>query len=89
MKFFKNVKKKALVAMMTFALAIVSCVPVFAESPAGLSTVETALTNSFTQIGASMTSLVSSILPIILPIVGAIVLIYFGIKHFKSISKKA
>ena len=85
-----NLKKKLVPALMGGALAVATAVPVFAsESGTGLSSVETALTTSFTSIGSSMTSIVGKILPIALPIMGAILLIGFGIKAFKKVANKA
>ena len=87
---FMNLKKKFVPALMGGALAVATAVPVFAsESGTGLSSVETALTTSFTSIGSSMTSIVGKILPIALPIMGAILLVGFGIKTFKKVANKA
>ena len=87
-----NLKKKILPALMGGALAVATAVPVFASDAAtgtGLSSVETALTTSFTSVGSSMTSLVGKILPIALPIMGALLLVGFGIKAFKKVANKA
>ena len=87
-----NLKKKLAPALMGGALAVATAVPVFASDAAtgtGLSSVETALTTSFTSIGSSMTSLVGKILPIALPIMGALLLVGFGIKAFKKVTNKA
>ena len=87
-----NLKKKLVPAVVGAGAALASCVPVFAEgadTTSALSSVESAMTTSFTEIGTSMTGIIGKILPIALPILGASLLIGFGIKHFKSISKKA
>ena len=87
-----NLKKKIAPALMGGALAVATAVPVFASDAAtgtGLSSVETALTSSFTSVGSSMTSLVGKILPIALPIMGALLLVGFGIKAFKKVANKA
>ena len=87
-----NLKKKLVPAVVGAGAALASCVPVFAEgadTSSALSSVESAMTTSFTEIGTSMTGIIGKILPIALPILGASLLIGFGIKHFKSISKKA
>lgn len=87
-----NLKKKLAPALMGGALAVATAVPVFASDSAtgtGLSSVETALTTSFTSVGSSMTSLVGKILPIALPIMGALLLVGFGIKAFKKVANKA
>ena len=73
-------------------VAVATAVPAFASDAGvgtGLSSVETALTTSFTSVGSSMTSLVGKILPIALPIMGALLLVGFGIKAFKKVANKA
>lgn len=85
-----NLKKKIVPALMGGALAVATAVPAFAsESGSGLSSVETALTTSFTSIGSSMTSIVGKTLPIALPIMGVLLLVGFGIKAFKKVANKA
>lgn len=87
-----NLKKKLAPALMGGALAVATAVPVFASdagTSTGLSSVETALTTSFTSIGSSMTSIVGKILPVALPIMGALLLVGFGIKAFKKVANKA
>ena len=89
---FMNLKKKIAPVLMGGALAVATAVPAFASDAAtgtGLSSVETALTTSFTSVGSSMTSLVGKILPIALPIMGALLLVGFGIKAFKKVANKA
>ena len=89
---FVNLKKKLVPALMGGALAVATAVPAFASdagTSTGLSSVETALTTSFTSVGSSMTSLVGKILPIALPIMGALLLVGFGIKAFKKVANKA
>ena len=77
-----NLKKKIAPVLMGGALAVATAVPVF-------SSVETALTTSFTSVGSSMTSIVGKILPVALPIMGALLLVGFGIKAFKKVANKA
>ena len=87
-----NLKKKIAPVLMGGSLAVATAVPVFASDAAtgtGLSSVETALTTSFTSIGSSMTSVVGKILPVALPIMGALLLVGFGIKAFKKVANKA
>ena len=88
---FMNLKKKFAPVLMGGALAVATAVPVLASdsSGSGLSSVETALTTSFTSIGSSMTSIVGKILPIALPIMGSLILVGFGINAFKKVSNKA
>lgn len=87
-----NLKKKFAPVLMGGALAVATAVPVFASDAGagtGLSFVETALTTSFTSIGSSMISIVGKILPVALPIMGALLLVGFGIKAFKKVANKA
>lgn len=86
-----NLKKKIAPVLMGGALAVATAVPVFASESAGtgLSSVESALITSFTSIGSSMTSVVGKILPIVLPIMGVLLLVGFGIKAFKKVANKA
>lgn len=89
---FMNLKKKIAPVLMGGALAVATAVPVFASdagTSTGLSFVETALTTSFTSIGSSMISVVGKILPVALPIMGALLLVGFGIKAFKKVANKA
>lgn len=89
---FMNLKKKIAPVLMGGALAVATAVPVFAadaSTSTGLSFVETALTTSFTSIGSSMISIVGKILPVALPIMGALLLVGFGIKAFKKVANKA
>ena len=89
---FMNLKKKIAPVLMGGALAVATAVPVFASDAStstGLSSVETALTTSFISIGSSMTSVVGKILPVALPIMGALLLVGFGIKAFKKVANKA
>ena len=51
--------------------------------------ISTALTTSFTSVGSELTGIISSVLPIALPIVGGVMVVVFGIKIFKKITGKA
>lgn len=84
-----NLKKKLVPLAAGAALAVTSAVPVFASEATGLAAVESALTTSFTSVGSSMTGMVGKILPIALPIMGALLLVSFGIKAFKKVANKA
>lgn len=84
-----NLKKKFVPAVAGAGAAMASCVPVFAAEGGSLSSVESALTTSFTEVGSSMTGMVTKILPIALPVMGALLLVGFGIKAFKKIANKA
>lgn len=48
-----------------------------------------ALTDSFTEIGTSLTGIISSVLPIALPVIGGLVVVSVGIKIFKRVTAKA
>lgn len=85
-----NLKKKLVPLAACAALAVTSAVPVLASGDTtGLAAVESALTTSFTSVGSSMTGMVGKILPIALPIMGALLLVSFGIKAFKKVANKA
>ena len=51
--------------------------------------ISTALTTSFTAVGSELTGIISSVLPIALPIVGGVMVVVIGIKIFKKITGKA
>lgn len=87
-----NLKKKLVPAVVGAGAALASCVPVFAEgadTTSALSSVESAMTTSFTSAGSSMTGMVAKILPIALPVMCALLLVGFGIKAFKKVANKA
>ena len=54
----------------------------------GMEAVTSALTSSFTSVATSLTGLIGDILPIALPVVGAVLVIGVGIKIFKTVVKK-
>lgn len=87
-----NLKKKLVPAVVGAGAALASCVPVFAEGPdtsSALSSVESAMTTSFTSVASSMTGMVAKILPIALPIMGILLVVGFGMKAFKKVANKA
>lgn len=85
-----NLKKKLVPAVVGAGAVIASCVPVFAsESSDAMSTVESAMTTSFTSVASSMTGMVAKILPIALPIMGILLVVGFGMKAFKKVANKA
>ena len=87
----ENLKKKLVPAVAGAGAAVASCVPVFASEAAGgsMASVESAMTTSFTSVGSSMTGMVGKVLPIALPVMGALLLVGFGIKAFKKVANKA
>lgn len=60
----------------------------FAEG-AGASTVRNALTTSLTSVGNDLTGVINDVLPIALGIVGAVMVVVFGVKIFKKLTGKA
>ena len=87
-----NRKKKLVPAVVGAGAALASCVPVFAEgadTSSALSSVESAMTTSFTSVASSMTGMVAKILPIALPIMGILLVVGFGMKAFKKVANKA
>lgn len=86
---FMNLKKKLFPVAAGAALTLASSLPVLASESTGLASVESALTTSFTEVGTSMTGMVGKILPIALPVMGALLLVGFGIKAFKKVANKA
>lgn len=87
----ESLKKKALPVVTGAALAVSSCIPVLASDSGSttLTSVETALDSTFTAVGNSMVNMVTKVLPVALPVMGALVLVNFGIKAFKSVTNKA
>ena len=85
-----NLKKKLFPAVAGVGATVASCVPVFAsESGDAMSTVESAMTTSFTSVSSSMTGMVAKILPIALPVMGVLLVVGFGMKAFKKVANKA
>lgn len=68
------------------ALALINLI---GEGGSGSSSIVTALQTAFTSIASDVTSVITSILPIALGIVGAGVVIIFGVKWFKRLTNKA
>ena len=60
--------------------------PVLAESNA-MSTITSAMTTSFTSIVGDRMTTIGSILPIVLPVVGAVAVIFLGVRLFKRLAK--
>lgn len=53
-----------------------------------METVVTALTTSFTSVATSITGVIGDVLPIALPVVGAMIVVRKGISIFKGIVNK-
>ena len=60
-----------------------------AGAGSGSSTIVTALSTAFTSIAADLTSVITTIAPIALGIVGAGMVLVFGVKWFKRLTNKA
>lgn len=50
--------------------------------------VKTALTTSFTSVASGLTGIIGDVLPIALPVVGAMIVVRIGIKIFKNVVSK-
>lgn len=59
----------------------------FATESNSISSLVNSMTTSFTSITGDMMSGIGSILPIVLPVVGGIAVIFLGIRLFKKLSK--
>ena len=60
-----------------------------AGAGSGSSTIVTALSTAFTSIASDLTSVITTIAPIALGIVGAGMVLVFGVKWFKRLTNKA
>lgn len=58
-----------------------------AETPSAMEGITTALTTGITTIASNATDAIAKILPVALPVMGAIVVVTIGIKVFKKFSK--
>lgn len=61
--------------------------PLFAAEGSGASSIQNALTTGFTTVANDALSAIGAILPIALPVLGAIVVIMVGIRIFKRVAK--
>ena len=58
-----------------------------AETPSAMEGVTTALTTGITTIASSATDAIAKVLPVALPVMGAIVVVTIGIRVFKKFAK--
>lgn len=58
-----------------------------AETPSAMEGVITALTTGITSIATSATDAIAKVLPVALPVMGAIVVVTIGVKIFKRFAK--
>lgn len=78
--------KKRLVAILAMACVFAFfAVPAFAES-IDSSGITSAMTSAFSTIASDAMSLISAVIPVALPILGAIVLVTIGIRMFRKIT---
>lgn len=78
--------KKRVVAVLAMACVFaLFTVPAFAEST-GSSGITSAMTTAFGTIASDAMSLISAVIPVALPILGAIVLVTIGIRMFRKIT---
>lgn len=68
--------------------ALLPMVSYASESAASMDTVTSALTGGLTDVGTSMLNMVGKVVPIALPIVGAVMIVVFGIKVFRRVTGK-
>lgn len=59
----------------------------FLTEPSTISTVVSAMKTQFTSMTSDMLSGIGEIVPVVLPIVGAVAVVFLGIRLFKRLSK--
>lgn len=80
-------KKKLAVLMMSVVLVFTLGVSVFAASEGGsMSSITTAVTSAMQSVQSDALSLIASILPYALAILGAVLVVTIGIKVFRRIA---
>lgn len=78
-------KRLATATAVGGALALSSALPVFAED----ATAETAIVSGMQSAATSMTGLVTKAVPIVVPIMTAVIVVTFGMGLFKKLAGKA
>lgn len=82
-----SIKKRILACI---GLALMVCIMVagvcFAEGEVTTPNVTTALSNGFSSVASDAMGAISAILPIALPILGAVIVVVVGIKIFKKVT---
>lgn len=78
-------KRLATATAVGGALALSSALPVFAED----ATAETAIVSGMQSAATSMTGLVTKAVPIVIPIMTAVIVVTFGMGLFKKLSGRA
>lgn len=88
LKVWTSPKKAKLMAAAMLGTAVCSTVGAMAvDTPAA--TITTALTTAATTMISDSMSMIAAIVPIVLPLVGAGILIAYGVKFIKRITSKA
>lgn len=85
MKFLRN-HKKALCMCLALMLCLALAVPAFAESSG--SGISSAVSTGLQSVQQDALSLISTILPYALGVMGAVLVVMIGIKVFKGVAKK-
>lgn len=81
-------KKGATALAVAGTTVLAGALPVFAEGPTG-GGAEDAVISGMTSAASSMTSLVGKAVPIVVPILTAVIVVKFGFKLFKQFTGKA
>ena len=81
-----SLKKGATALAVGGSLMLAGALPVFAE---GSGSAEEAITTGMSSAATSMTGLVTKAVPIVVPIMTAVIVVKFGMKLFKQLSGKA
>lgn len=82
-------KKGATALAVAGTTVLAGALPVFAEGPTGGGGAEDAVISGMTSAASSMTSLVGKAVPIVVPILTAVIVVKFGFKLFKQFTGKA
>lgn len=82
-----DLKSKAMPVVAT-AVTVASAVPAFCAETSDTTSIVTAMTSAFSTAASDCMSAISSILPVAIPVVGAIAVIGIGIKIFKKVTGK-
>lgn len=87
--FVQRHKKSASMLIATTIVSCLCCISASAEGETALNyaNINSTLSSGFTTAGQNMLTTISSVLPIVLSILGVIVAINLGIKFFKRYSK--
>ena len=85
MKFIRN-HKKSLCMLFALVMCLALAVPAFAESTS--SGITSAVSTGLQAVQTDALSLIATILPYALAVMGAVLVVMIGIRVFKSVAKK-